>query len=373
MSKAEAPGRRRDLDRLRIAACLSTFCYHALQVFDLNPYYHLKSATPSPALDVAARLLHAVRMPLFFLIAGMALALALLRHPDRPVMRERVIRLLPPFLIGIVLLTPVIKYFEICDGRSISWSGIAVLSGPAPDLLTVLRRYFTQLRWFSWSHMWFPLYLLIATGLLLGVVTRLARSDGEVAPAGLAGGLAAFLALLLGVEIVLRPWFPWHIPNLFWDWASVAVYVVAMLAGAALVSRPAAEAKLRRYYWLFLLPAAAGAALYLAAPDWPLRHAGRGLWLWGFLCLAVGLGPLIARGRLPGEAYLAEAALPIYVLHHVPLIVVAFLVKDQNWPVAVRYSTIVLGALVATLTIYHVAVRPYAPVRLAFGMPRRTG
>ena len=70
-SRGSRPDRRRDLDRLRILACFSTFCYHAVQVFDLNPYYHLKSNTLSPGIDVAARLLHAVRMPLFFLIAGM--------------------------------------------------------------------------------------------------------------------------------------------------------------------------------------------------------------------------------------------------------------------------------------------------------------
>ncbi len=81
--------RRRDIDRLRVLACLSTFCYHALQVFDLNPYYHLKSATPSPALDVAARLLHACRMPLFFLLAGMVGYLALQRYSDREFFRQR--------------------------------------------------------------------------------------------------------------------------------------------------------------------------------------------------------------------------------------------------------------------------------------------
>ena len=42
--------RRRDLDRLRVLACLSTFFYHAIQIFDLNPYYHIKSLTLSPSI-----------------------------------------------------------------------------------------------------------------------------------------------------------------------------------------------------------------------------------------------------------------------------------------------------------------------------------
>ena len=119
--------RRKDLDRIRIAACFSTFCYHAIQVFDLNPYYHVKSNTLSPVLDVAARLLHAVRMPLFFMIAGMAGFLALQRHSDRDLVRQRARRLLPPFFIGIILFTPVVKYLELLDGRSIDWRGIIQL------------------------------------------------------------------------------------------------------------------------------------------------------------------------------------------------------------------------------------------------------
>ena len=53
-------------------ACLSTFAYHAIQVFDLNPYYHLKSNTCRRPRSMWRRIwLHAVRMPLFFLISGM--------------------------------------------------------------------------------------------------------------------------------------------------------------------------------------------------------------------------------------------------------------------------------------------------------------
>lgn len=370
-SAVPAAGRRVELDRLRIAACLSTFCYHAIQVFDLNPYYHLKSHTLSPTLDVAARLLHAVRMPLFFLIAGMALALALASNPARSIMRERAWRLLPPFLVGIVLLTPFVKYFEVLDGRSIAWSGIVLLDGPAPELTTVLRRYFTQLRWFSWSHMWFPLYLLLLTWLLLGGVRRL-LAGASARPAGsdrAAAALILFLAALVAVEVVLRPFFPWHIPNLFWDWASVAVYATSMLAGAMLVAWPTAQALLRRGVVALAVLAGAGAVLYLGAGEDPLRATGRALWLWGCLGLTIGIGPRLAAGRVPGERYLSEGALPIYVLHHVPLIGIAFVVKDLPWPVPVRWLVIVLGAFATTLAVYHVAVRPFDAIRFAFGMP----
>ena len=368
----EGSTRRKDIDRLRVLACLSTFCYHALQVFDLNPYYHLKSNTPSPALDVAARLLHACRMPLFFLVAGMVGYLALQRTSDREFIRQRALRLLPPFVIGIVLFTPWIKYFELLDGRSISWSGIAEVSKGPPEPLVFLRRYFTQLRWFSWSHMWFPLYLFLLGCLLQPVLRRLARWQW---PSGLPVALALGLPLvaLIGVEIVLRPVFPWHIPNLFWDWASVTVYVIALLSGAALVRWPALEAALQRGLPVTVGIALGGGALYLGVQAWPLTNIGRAVTLWGVVSVLIGLGPLLARRRIPGEHYLSDAVLPLYVLHHLPLIMIAFQVKNLPWPIWQRYGVMVLGAFAVSLAAYHFLVRPFDPVRMAFGLPRRHG
>ena len=366
------PPRRRDLDRLRVLACLSTFVFHSLAVFDFNPYYHLKSNTPAVAADVASRLLHVVRMPLFFLIAGMVSFMVLGRGTPQQQMRQRAMRLLPPFLVGIVLFTPFIKYLELADGRNINWRGIFPSAG-APDPLVFALRYFTQLKWFSWAHMWFPLYLFLLGIALLPAMQAIARMRWQ--PGRHVFVLLTLpLAAVVAIELLLRPFFPVHIPNLFWDWANVAVYVVVMLAGAALVRWPVLEAELQRRVPVMALAGALGVALFLAFGNSPLHHIGRALTLWGCLGVLVGIGPWIARGpRLATESYLSEAALPLYVLHHLPVAVIAFYVKDLPWPVWERYAVIVLGAFVVAFAAYHVLVRPFDPVRRAMGMPARRG
>lgn len=361
--------RRRDLDRLRVLACLTTPIYHAIQIFDLNPYYHVKSATLSPSIDVAARLFHAVRMPLFFLLAGMAAMLAIGRIDNRTFLSSRARRLIPPFLFGIVLLAPWIKYIEVLDGRNISWSGITTLTA-IPDLPTVFRRYFTQQRWFSWSHMWFLAYLLLLSTLLLPVLRRMrAMAVAPLATWHLALGL---LGMLLTVELILRPIFPFHIPNLIWDWASMTTYVACFLAGAAVIQWPNAETTLRQALPLLAIAASIGALVYVVVDLGPgVLAAGRALWLWSVLGLAVGAGIWIGRGRIAGEGYISEAALPIYVLHHLPLVAVGYLVKDLPWPIWQRYVLILGSALVITFAIYHVAVRPFDAIRRVLGMPPR--
>ncbi len=374
ITSSERPARRIDLDRLRVVACLSTFAYHSIQVFDFNPFYHLKSHTPSLELDVVARLLHAVRMPLFFLIAGMVGFMSVQRMPARQLIVQRAVRLLPPFVIGVIFLAPIIKYFELMDGRSIRWNGLFSVTEPLPGIALFLKNFFSRIKWFGWSHMWFPLYLFLFSVLLLPVLRAVGRLNEMPLPAFQMLGLP--LALLLAVELVLRPIFPFHIPNLFWDWASVSVYVICFVGGAALIHWPVLETLAQRWLKAFLLLALCGSVLYVGGTALGVsaefaRPVGRALWLWAFLCAAIGAGPWLRSGRIPGEAYLSEGALPIYVLHHVPLIIIAWNVKDLPWPIWQRYGLIVIASLTVTLMLYHMLVRPYDRMRFLFGMPPR--
>ena len=88
-------------------------------------------------------------------------------------------RLLPPFAFGIVFLAPIIKYYELLDGRSIRWNGLVAVTDPLPGVAVFLQFFFTRMKWFSWSHMWFPLYLLIISALLLPVLRAMGRTRGD--------------------------------------------------------------------------------------------------------------------------------------------------------------------------------------------------
>lgn len=341
-----------------------------MAVFDSNPLYHVKSATLSPTLDIASRLLHVVRMPLFFLIAGMVGGLLLARYSNLELIKQRAIRLLPPFAVGILLLTPWIKYFELADGRDINWRGLQAFDpSRMPDVLVFLRRYFTQFKWFSWAHMWFPLYLFILGTLLLPAQRWLMRRLWT--PIDRWSAIVAFFIALLIVELTLRPYFPRHVPNLFWDWANVVGYIVVMMAGVALIRWPQLEAELQSHLLTFAVVAVAGAALFILAPVWPFKGLGRAALAWGFLCLLIGSGPYLSRGTFASEDYFSEAALPLYVLHHLPVVAIAFLVQDMPWPVGLRYVAIVGGGLTVALIAYHFLIVPFDPVRRAFGMRTR--
>ena len=224
--------RRLDVDWLRIGATLLLFPFHVAKVFDVLPIYHVKNRDLSPALDYATAFVHQWHMPLFFALAGWAAHGAIVRRGARGFLRERVRRLLVPFATGVVLLCPIIKYVELRSGLAITAAGAAPLGAPFDEsFLAFLPTFFTRLDRFTWSHLWFLLYLFAFSVALSPLLARLA-ADGHEGSRVSAPRLYLPLVPLVLVQTTLRPHWP-GVQNLYDDWANVAYYATFFLLGFA--------------------------------------------------------------------------------------------------------------------------------------------
>jgi hypothetical protein len=70
----------------------------------------------------------------------------------------------------------------------------------------------------------------------------------------------------------------------------------------------------------------------------------------------------------PLADYAKEAQLPFYVLHRTPIIIIAFYVVQWQVNALAKYVVIVVGALIAILVVYDIAVRRTRPTRFLFGL-----
>jgi hypothetical protein len=61
---------RPDVDWLRVLATYLLFVFHAAKVFDVAPFYHVKSPERAAWLDAFTSFVHLWHMPLFFVLAG---------------------------------------------------------------------------------------------------------------------------------------------------------------------------------------------------------------------------------------------------------------------------------------------------------------
>src|SRR5512144_2184037 len=105
---ASRPGAARlhYLDTLRVLAVLMVFLYHSTMPFTLGDPDIANAERSLPASIVFSAFLAPWGMPFFFLLAGAATWFALERRATRQYVAERFRRLIVPFLVGSLLLTP---------------------------------------------------------------------------------------------------------------------------------------------------------------------------------------------------------------------------------------------------------------------------
>jgi glucan biosynthesis protein C len=172
-----ASKRRADLDWLRVLAVLLLVPYHGALVFNLDPnaVVFVKDVVHSPALAEAVGFVHTWHMPLLFAIAGAASWFALGWRSGGEYLRERVLRLLVPFVFGVLTLVPLML--------NVHWLG----RPDAPTLGEMYSRFLTfnpndlsgTQGTFAPGHLWFIGDLLLFSLLALPLFLALRRPGAQ--------------------------------------------------------------------------------------------------------------------------------------------------------------------------------------------------
>ena len=116
------PTRLYYLDWLRVILIFGVFLYHVVKPFDPLIDWHINNAEQSDTILTFLLLVNPWGIPLFFLVAGTGSMFALRRRSNRQYIIERVTRLLIPFIVGSILLTPFQKYLEALHKESFQGS-----------------------------------------------------------------------------------------------------------------------------------------------------------------------------------------------------------------------------------------------------------
>jgi hypothetical protein len=193
------------------------------------------------------------------------------------------------------------------------------------------------------------------------------------------GGVFMLAAPLVLTQLVLRPRFP-----AYQDWADVATYTLAFLWGAIFFSDRRFEAAIRRQVrWLLatgtLSIVGIGLLTYFARiqatgdseAQAPAQLAQSFLWslfVWSWLLAVLYLG--IRWLNFPNRMlrYAEESVLPVYVIHHPVVLLIASFVVTWNLGVWPKFAVILVMVAVLTLGIYEFGVRRWRAMRLMFGL-----
>ena len=379
------------LDWLRVLAILGVFLFHAVHPFDATDW-HIKNAEQSLVVTlVFVVFLYPWGMPLFFLLSGAGSRFALRRRTGRQYAGERFKRLLLPFLIGSILLSPIQLYFE--------WSHktrTGLFEGSLLEFAASREVGFNP-QAFGWAgyHLWFLGFLFAYSLIALPLFLWFKQDAGRRFIAWLGklserrGSLFLFLIPLVLVQIVLRPVYPAE-----HHWADFVYTLVFFVSGYILYADQRFMQAIRRDWPLMLIAgilstlfffatAAAGVALeWMSTPSTPQFYLGWGVfgvnsWCWTMFVLYVGKRFLDFSNRW--LQYGQEMIMPFFLFHQPVIIVIAYYIVQWDTSaklgagagILVKLLIVVLSSFVVSLGLYEVFVRRISAVRVLFGMKCR--
>ena len=346
---SDMPARRFDLDWLRVIAFGFLIFYHIGMMYVANWGFHIKSGYLSAELENLMLLVNPWRMPLLWLISGIAIRFILAKVSLGRFVVLRSYRLLLPLLFGVLVIVPPQLYYEMTFKGDISigywefYQAFFDLDHPM----------FDKYNYGIWPHMdvnhlwylrelWtFSLYLVFLLPILHSkpvtqTVNWIARQNGILAitlfalPVLLVDmlfyieenrKLMGFLFLVYGYLLGWNPVIWQRLKNNFRSLliAAIIAYIVLLLG----------------YNLLYL-------ELNETSPGWH-RHvidlvygANRVFWLFTIL----GLSYKLLNRPSTRLKYFSEAVYPYYILHQSIIVVVGF-----------ELSQLVLGPVVEPVLV----------------------
>jgi glucan biosynthesis protein C len=371
------------IDWLRVLAIIGVFLFHSTNVFNTMPF-HIKNAEQSAAITTIQAFFFPWGMPLFFMIAGAGTWFALKRRSSSQYARERANRLLIPFVVGSILLSPLQLYFE--------WTH-KVQTGVFAGSFT---QFVGSLSWEASPrifgvvgyHLWFLGFLLMFSLLALPFFQWVRGGGGGRLVSWLVrvcrhrGGILIFTIPPLVARLALQPFFPYE-----HDWADFCFLLSFFVIGYLVISDERLRHAVRRDWPITL---AVGTAAFVgamaitlytgelnieAAPRTLLDFLWWGLfvtcgWCWTAFALFMGMRFLNFSNRLLN--YGREAIVPFFVVHQPAIIVIAYFVVQWTAALAPKLLLVVIGAFIASLALYQFVIRRVAVLRMAFGMKQST-
>jgi glucan biosynthesis protein C len=370
--------RRNDLDWLRLIAIVILLFYHTGMWFNTWGW-HVKNAETSTAFNYWMVWLHFWRMPLLLFISGAGTYMAMGKRTTRQFARERFRRLFIPVLFGIFVIVPPQIYYEHINEYSSYWDFYKTVFNlvPYPEGST------------SWHHLWFVVYLLVYSMILIPFLTyiRSQRSQGlKVRAAQWMSSAAGIIwvpsVFIFITQLLLRPFFPDETHDLT-DLAFFVLYLCYFFFGILFYSVPglwdgAGANRNQLLVWALCLSALFYASYFqmtgvfafsLEYQTAELIFDISGVFMgWAVLITLIGFGQHYLNRPHPLLKYVNEGLYPFYILHQTVIIVLGYYVCQLDWSIAAKFWITSVLTLVSCVGFFLLIIRPFNWVRVLFGM-----
>jgi glucans biosynthesis protein C len=357
-----------DLDWIKVLATLVVFLYHCSMFFNSFDWHIKNNSIDHTYIEFFSLLVGNWIMPVFFVLSGMATYYALKRRDLKSFIKERLLRLGLPLLLGIFLLSPPQVYIERITNHQFEGS-----------FLEFFPHYFDGLYLeiggtgnfaFFGHHLWYLLMLLVFSVITLPIFLKTKRITATkqfsilhylFIPIPL-----AIAALTVNNVVNLASWgmifylLLYIIGFYFFVRESLGEFVrrIGVLAGALSFMSTASYISWV-YFFGFPMEISLGWAVFMMI---------RVLLVWNMIFFILYLGDKYLNVSNRALKYSSEASMPFYVLHQPVIILLGFFIYNLEWTVPVKLILLISAAFLLIMCLHELIIRRVNILRVLFGL-----
>lgn len=336
--------RKHYLDNIRIIIILMLFPYHAFMIWNNYGTKFYIWGGNNNILSSLIVLVSSWFMPILFVIAGMSTRYSLNKRSTKEYIKERIEKVLIPFICGLVMLVP----FQTLYARKFFFS----YSGSIIDNFKYFFTHFSDLNgydgMFTFGHLWFLLYLFIISLVSLLIIKKLSFDKIEKK----VDKINIVLIILMFIPLFIF----YNIGN--FGGQSIGKYILLYLLGYYLFTDSLIE-KLINYKTiilpLFLVSEIILVVLYYNYGfynDLFVNFVG-----WIGICSCMILGKLFLNKETKLTSYFKKASFPVYILHQTILVIIGYYTLLNFNNIYIQLSIIIFGSFILTITLYEIISR----------------
>lgn len=370
--------RRHDLDWLRLIAIAILLFFHTGMWF--NEWgWHVKNSETTTTFQYWMIWSHYFRMPLLLFISGAGTYMALGKRTPKQFAGERFRRLFIPLVFGMFVVVPPQIYYEHINKYDGYWDFYKTVFEfqPYPGGS------------FSWHHLWFILYLLLYSLILIPFLIYIRSPKSQAFRDKIARWFSSPAGILLipslfifATQILLRPFFPDEEHNLT-DWAFFVFYMCFFFFGMLCYTENKLWLSIGKNRKHLLV-----AMLFTLIPFYTCYFHFRDLivlpWTddtvelifditaiflsWFTVITIIAFGQHYLNKPHPWLTQVSEGLYPFYILHQTVIIAIGYYICQLDWSIAAKYWTIAMLTLMSCTGFYLLLIRPFNVMRFLFGM-----
>ena len=339
--------RKHYIDNIRIMIILMLIPYHTFMIWN---NYGTKFYVWGGNNNILSTLIVLVApwfMPILFVIAGISTRYSLKKRSTKAYIKERIQKLLVPFICGTILLVP----FQTLFARKFFYN----YDGSIIENYKYFFTHFSDLNgydgMFTFGHLWFLLYLFVIALLSLIIIKNVPFDKVEKK----IDKINIIFILLMFIPLFIF----YNIGN--FGGQSIGKYILLYLLGYYLFTDSFID-KLLKYKKLlisfFIISEVILGITYYYHGFYNDLYVNFVGWIGILSCIIIGKLFLNRENKITN--YLKKASFSIYILHQTILIIIGYYTLLNINNIFISLSIIIFGSFISTILFYEIIARiPY--------------